>query len=93
MAAQLDRARVSNNLQIRALTCFRELGVHDDFGRGSRRRDGHRDHAAAGRYVPFAYVQSGIKIVVVVDGRTVSMIVVVVRVGDRVNVESEALRL
>lgn len=93
MAAQLDRARVSNKLQIRALKCFRELGVHDDRRRYGRRRNGHRDHAAAGRYVPFVYVQIGIDIVVVVDGRTVPMIAVVVRGGHRVHVECEALRL
>jgi hypothetical protein len=93
VAAHLDRARISNTLQPRALKCFRELGVHHDRGRCGRRRNGHRDHAAAGRSVPLVYVQSGIDIVVVMDSRTVPMIAVVVRVSDRVHVESEALRL
>ena len=72
---------------------FRELGVHHGGGRRSCRWNGHRDHAAAGRFVRFVYVQSRIEIVVVVNGRTVPVIVVVVRVSDRVNVECETLRL
>ena len=93
VAAHLDRARVSNTLQVQTVEWFRDLSVHHRRGRRRCRRNGHREHAAPSRCVPFVYVKRRLELAVVVDGRTVPMIAVLSMVRNSVDVKCARLDL
>ena len=93
MAADLDRARVANKLQLRRWNRFGKFGVYGDRSRGGRNRNGYRDDCATSRQVLVVNVRSASEIVVVMDGRTMMMVAVFRVVRNGVNVEGESLRL
>jgi hypothetical protein len=89
----IDCAGVADEQQLRRLRRFSKFGVHDDRGRRSRGRNRHRNNGAASRQLPFVYVQIGIELVVVMDGRTVPMSGDLRMVRNGVNVEGERVNL
>jgi len=89
----IDCAGVADELQLRSLRRFGKFGVHSDRSRCGRGRNRHRDNGGARRQFPLVYVQIGIEIVVVMDGRTVLMSAVLRVVRNGVNVEGERLNL
>jgi hypothetical protein len=93
VAAHVNRARVSDTLQTRRVKGFCHLGVHQRRSRSRSHRNGHREHAAASRCIPFVYVKSRINVVVVVDSRTVPVLAVLRSIWRDVNVKCERLGL
>lgn len=89
----IDCAGVADEQQFRRLRRFSKFGVHDDRSRRGCSRNRHRDDGAASRQLPLVYVQIGIELVVVMDGRTVPMSGGLCMVRNGVNVEGERVNL
>jgi hypothetical protein len=93
VAAHIDRARVANELQRWRRHLFgnhRDEGDADGSGRG---RHGNRYDGAGRRPFFLVYMPERIKVVVVMDGRTMPMLTVLCVVGDVVHVKRERLDL
>ena len=76
MAAHVNRARVADELQLWSGKRFRKHGVDGGDHRRGRGRNRDRNNGADGRTVFLVYMSNRIKVVVVVDSRTVLMIAV-----------------
>ena len=93
MAAHINRARVADDLQFRS---WKRARKHRDGGDDSRRgrgRNRDRNDGADSRPFVLVYMSNGIKVVMVMDSRTMLMISALRVVRDGMNVERERLDL
>lgn len=93
VAAHINRARVSDELQFGSRKRFRKHRDGADDNRRGRGRNRNRQDGADGRPFVFVDMSNGTRVVMVMDGRTVPMIPVVRVVRHGMNVKRERLDL
>ena len=93
VAADVDRTRVADELQLRDSRRLRELSGEDELRRRGGGRNGDRDYRAASRCFTLVDVPVLVDIIVVMDSRTVDVITVFRVVRNSMNMKGERLDL